>query len=67
MDLSRRSFLGAAAERQDHPERVPVLLGRLRPPDPHRRCHIVDIEGDPRSPHNEGTLCPKGAATTSST
>ena len=22
----------------------------------------VNIEGDPRSPHNEGTLCPKGAA-----
>ena len=21
---------------------------------------IVNIEGDPRSPHNEGTLCPKG-------
>ena len=25
--------------------------------------HIVNIEGDPRSPHNEGALCPKGAAT----
>jgi formate dehydrogenase major subunit len=25
--------------------------------------NIVNIEGDPRSPHNEGTLCPKGAAT----
>ena len=24
--------------------------------------HIVNIEGDPRSPWNEGTLCPKGAA-----
>ena len=24
---------------------------------------IVNIEGDPRSPVNEGTLCPKGAAT----
>lgn len=24
---------------------------------------IVNIEGDPRSPNNEGTLCPKGAAT----
>lgn len=23
---------------------------------------ITNIEGDPRSPHNEGTLCPKGAA-----
>src|SRR5213594_4605507 len=23
---------------------------------------IVNIAGDPRSPHNEGTLCPKGAA-----
>ena len=22
--------------------------------------HIVNVEGDPRSPHNEGTLCPKG-------
>jgi formate dehydrogenase major subunit len=24
---------------------------------------IVNIEGDPRSSHSEGTLCPKGAAT----
>jgi formate dehydrogenase major subunit len=24
---------------------------------------IVNIEGDPRSPHSEGALCPKGAAT----
>ena len=24
---------------------------------------IIDIEGDPRSPINEGTLCPKGANT----
>src|SRR5262245_19348536 len=24
---------------------------------------ITNIEGDPRSPHNEGALCPKGAAT----
>lgn len=24
---------------------------------------IVNVEGDPRSPINEGTLCPKGAAT----
>ncbi len=23
---------------------------------------ILNIEGDPRSPHNEGTLCHKGAA-----
>src|ERR671923_985006 len=23
---------------------------------------IVNIEGDPRSPHSEGCLCPKGAA-----
>ncbi len=23
---------------------------------------IVNIEGDPRSSHNEGSLCPKGAA-----
>src|SRR5205085_7375128 len=23
---------------------------------------IANIEGEPRSPHNEGTLCPKGAA-----
>lgn len=23
---------------------------------------IVNIEGDPRSPYSEGTLCPKGAA-----
>src|SRR5690348_165789 len=23
---------------------------------------IINIEGDSRSPHNEGTLCPKGAA-----
>jgi len=25
--------------------------------------HIIDIEGDPESPINAGTLCPKGAAT----
>jgi formate dehydrogenase major subunit len=24
---------------------------------------VIDIEGDPRSPINQGTLCPKGAAT----
>jgi formate dehydrogenase major subunit len=23
--------------------------------------HLIDIEGDPRSPINQGTLCPKGA------
>jgi formate dehydrogenase major subunit len=23
--------------------------------------HLIDIEGDPRSPINEGTLCPKGS------
>lgn len=23
---------------------------------------IINVEGDPRSPHSEGTLCPKGAA-----
>src|SRR5690554_2615155 len=27
-----------------------------------REGEIIKIEGDPRSPHNEGTLCPKGAA-----
>src|SRR5687768_4022528 len=27
-----------------------------------RDGEIINIEGDPRSPHNEGTLCPKGAA-----
>jgi formate dehydrogenase major subunit len=27
-----------------------------------RDDEIINIEGDPRSPHNEGTLCPKGAA-----
>lgn len=25
--------------------------------------HVLDIEGDPNSPINHGTLCPKGAAT----
>jgi formate dehydrogenase major subunit len=25
--------------------------------------HVIHIEGDPRSPINQGTLCPKGAAT----
>jgi formate dehydrogenase major subunit len=25
--------------------------------------HVIQIEGDPRSPINQGTLCPKGAAT----
>jgi len=24
--------------------------------------NIINIEGDPRSPHSEGALCPKGAA-----
>ena len=28
-----------------------------------RTAQIIDIEGDPRSPINEGTLCPKGANT----
>ena len=28
-----------------------------------RNGHIIDIEGDPASPINAGTLCPKGAAT----
>jgi formate dehydrogenase major subunit len=28
-----------------------------------RNGKIIDIEGDPESPINEGTLCPKGAAT----
>ena len=28
-----------------------------------RDGRILDIEGDPRSPINQGTLCPKGAAT----
>ncbi len=27
-----------------------------------KQGRIINIEGDPRSPHNEGTLCPKGAA-----
>jgi formate dehydrogenase major subunit len=27
-----------------------------------RDGELVDIEGDPRSPINQGTLCPKGAA-----
>ena len=25
--------------------------------------HLIHVEGDPRSPINQGTLCPKGAAT----
>ena len=28
-----------------------------------RKGELVDIEGNPRSPINQGTLCPKGAAT----
>src|SRR5262245_4648400 len=27
---------------------------------------LIDVEGDPRSPVNEGTLCPKGAKPSSS-
>jgi formate dehydrogenase major subunit len=27
-----------------------------------KKGRIVNIEGDPASPHNEGSLCPKGAA-----
>src|SRR5438270_10204730 len=26
-----------------------------------KRGQLIDVEGDPRSPINEGTLCPKGA------
>ena len=29
----------------------------------HRDGKIIDIEGNPESPNNRGTLCPKGAAT----
>ncbi|MGB3632599.1 MAG: formate dehydrogenase, partial [Rubrobacteraceae bacterium] len=29
----------------------------------HRDGKIIDIEGNPDSPINEGTLCPKGSAT----
>ena len=29
----------------------------------HRDGKIVDVEGNPKSPINQGTLCPKGAAT----
>lgn len=29
----------------------------------HKNGVILNIEGDPASPHSEGTLCPKGAAT----
>jgi formate dehydrogenase major subunit len=28
-----------------------------------KKGHAIHVEGDPRSPINEGTLCPKGAAT----
>jgi len=28
----------------------------------HRQGHVVAIEGDPESPINQGTLCPKGSA-----
>lgn len=28
-----------------------------------RNGQIIDVEGDPESPINEGTLCPKGAST----
>jgi formate dehydrogenase major subunit len=28
-----------------------------------RRGRVIAVEGDPRSPINQGTLCPKGAAT----
>jgi formate dehydrogenase major subunit len=28
-----------------------------------RNGHVIHVEGDPRSPINQGTLCPKGAAT----
>ncbi len=30
--------------------------------DPHKGGKLVSIEGDPESPINQGTLCPKGAA-----
>ena len=31
-----------------------------------RGGELVDIEGNPRSPINQGTLCPKGSASASS-
>jgi hypothetical protein len=44
-------------------QHLPVLRRGLRHADPHvKDGEIVNIEGDPRSPHSEGTLCPKGAA-----
>ncbi len=46
------------------PERLPVLLGGLRHARPHRStARSSTSKATPRSPHNEGTLCPKGAAT----
>ena len=40
-----------------------LLRRRLRPGRLHaRHGELVDIEGNPRSPINQGTLCPKGSA-----
>ena len=39
-----------------------ILIYSLGDRAKNARSDIIHIEGDPRSPHNEGTLCPKGAA-----
>ena len=54
---------GVPDPRQHHrPEHLPVLLGGCATLVHVKGGEIINIEGDPRSPHNEGTLCPKGAA-----
>ena len=57
-----------AGPRHRDAQHLPVLLGRLRPPDvplgdksKNVAQAIIHIEGDPDHPVNRGTLCPKGA------
>ena len=42
---------------------MPVLRGGMRSADLCKKQKPIHIEGDPRSPVNQGTLCPKGAST----
>ena len=59
---------GAANQRrQGHAQRLSLLFGGMRNAHSHGQRQIVNIEGDPRSPHNEGTLCPRARRSSSCT
>src|SRR5919197_1438427 len=67
MDVSRRDFIRASAElrikdAKTYPSICPYCSVGCATLVHTLDGKIANIEGDPRSPHNEGTLCPKGAA-----